>query len=765
MKMDFDEKEKSFKSAEGQICEIVFIDRDVSLSEKRPYANEHACRLNEPGQYDRFARKNCEIKHNGKCVDVIYGIKKGKSEIQAYRYPKKTWDADDARAHCKSHDGKFEAAAEEKGMEEETIRKIKIGKQYRNFTIDTREIDEKKRTVPLSFSSEEPVERWWGVEILDHEKKSVNLRRLKRGGALLIDHDMRNQVGVIEEVSIDEADRKGRASVRFGRSAKAEEIFQDVLDGIRSNVSVGYQIEEVVLEKEEKNKPSTYRVSRWEPYEISLVAVPADINVGVGRADEDGKEIEIRIPAKDERTIENKTSGIQIPKKEERKMEKCTKCGANMVEGKCPTCEAAAVRSAAPPPPVAAANAVEMEKERKRGIENLCNINKIPDNIRDAWISQGLSMVEVSDQLLLVLEERGRNNPQAMGSIGLTRRETESFSLVKAILACIDSDWRNAPFELDCSRAVAKKLNKVVENTKFYVPFEVLERKVEVPVHREGRRDLSVAYGGGAYLVDTTNIGFIEMLRNRAVVFKMGARRLSGLQGNVTIPKHSGAATAYWLTSETTELDESQQTILQVVLTPKTVGAYTEVSRQLLLQSTPGAEGIVSDDLAQVVAIGADYAALTGNGLAGKPLGIISTPLIGGVTGTSLGYAGILEFQTDVAGSNVTPIRGGYVTTPTVAGLMMAEMKAANTYSPVWDGNIWDGMMCGFPSMSSNQMPSATMIFGDWQEMVVGEWGVLEVEVNPYANFKAGIVGIRALYSMDCGLRRPVAFSYAHTIT
>jgi len=642
-------------------------------------------------------------------------------------------------------------------MKNETIRKIKVGKQYRTFTIQTREIDKEKRTVPLAFSSEEPVERWWGIEILDHQKKSVNLRRLKRGGALLIDHDMKNQVGVIEGVSVDEEDRKGRANVRFGRSTKAEEIFQDVLDEIRSNVSVGYQIEEVILEKEEKNKPPIYRVTRWEPYEISLVSVPADITVGVGRQEDDnGKEIEIRIPKQEERTI----------------MDKCVKCGAELVNEKCPTCDVAP--RVVPKPgenrSVEIINPekkepVEMEKKRKQAIGNLCKANKLDDRYRDMWIGQGIPIEEVSEDILKILEERGTSRPQSAARIGLLPAETEQFSLSKAILACVDKDWRNAPFELDCSRAVAKQLNKIQEPTKFYIPFEVLQKEVETPIRRDGRRDLSVAYGGGAYLVDTTNVGFIEMLRNRSVVMRMGARRLTGLQGNVTIPKHSGSATAYWLTGETTEIDETQQTILQVVMTPKTVGAYTEISRQLLLQSTPGAEGIVTDDLAQVVALAADYAALAGSGLAGAPLGIIYTPLVGTQSGTTMAYGGLLGMQSDLAAANVTPLRGGFVGTPATAAILMAEMKVANDFSPCWEGNMWDGQMCGFPAMSSNQIPTAGLLFGDWQELVIGEWGVLEVEVNPYANFKAGIIGVRAVYSMDVALRRPVAFCWSVTVT
>jgi hypothetical protein len=97
--------------------------------------------------------------------------------------------------------------------------------------------------------------------------------------------------------------------------------------------------------------------------------------------------------------------------------------------------------------------------------------------------------------------------------------------------------------------------------------------------------------------------------------------------------------------------------------------------------------------------------------------------------------------------------------------LQMTRVKFATTASPLWEGNVWDGTMAGFPAMSSNQVPTATEIFGDWNEVVVGEWGVLEIEVNPYANFQAGIIGVRALYSLDVGVRRAFAFSVATSIT
>ncbi len=148
------------------------------------------------------------------------------------------------------------------------------------FEIRADRVDDKQRTVQLTFSSEEPYERWWGTEILDHRAGAVRLDRLNAGGALLMDHNTRDQIGVVERAWLE--GRKGHAIVRFGRSARATEVFEDVKDGIRKLVSVGYRIYDLVLERSNEDA-DVYRAQDWEPYEISLVAVPADPTVGVGR--------------------------------------------------------------------------------------------------------------------------------------------------------------------------------------------------------------------------------------------------------------------------------------------------------------------------------------------------------------------------------------------------------------------------------------------------------------------------------------------------
>lgn len=165
---------------------------------------------------------------------------------------------------------------------DDQLREIRGTRVERVFQVERDGLDTDKRTAWLSIASEEPCERWWGVEILDVRAGSLRDKRLKSGAPLLVGHDPADQVGVVEDFEITPG-RKLRVLARFGRSARAEEIWQDVLDGIRKNTSVGYIIHDLLLEKSEEGV-NTYRVTDWEPLEGSLVSIPADPTVGVGRA-------------------------------------------------------------------------------------------------------------------------------------------------------------------------------------------------------------------------------------------------------------------------------------------------------------------------------------------------------------------------------------------------------------------------------------------------------------------------------------------------
>jgi HK97 family phage major capsid protein len=280
-------------------------------------------------------------------------------------------------------------------------------------------------------------------------------------------------------------------------------------------------------------------------------------------------------------------------------------------------------------------------------------------------------------------------------------------------------------------------------------------------------RDMTVASaGGGGYLVATENQSFIELLRNRSVAYQAGVQRLPGLVGSVTIPKQTVAATPVWLANEASTVTESTPTFTQVALTPHTVGAYIELSRQLLLQSQPAAEMIAMQDVSQVAAIAVDLAVLSGTGGSGQPTGITATGSIGAFTGTSLAAPGVLDAQADVIAANVYPVSPAYITTGAVAALLMARPELPTTGTTrLWLGSMADGQIFGVRAMASAQMTAATMLYGDFSKCVVGEWGTLEIETNPYANFQAGIIGIRSMVTIDVGVRYAGAFSYATTIT
>lgn len=175
---------------------------------------------------------------------------------------------------------KFDAAAFRRLPAAEQIEQLRGIRAEREFRIERAGIDEQRRTAWMSIASEAPVERWWGVEVLEISEAAINAERLKVGAALLVNHDRNEHVGVIDGYEI--AGGKLRVLARFGRGVRATEIWRDVLDGIRVSTSVGYEINELKLVRTEGDT-NHYRAVRWTPFEASLASVPADAGVGVAR--------------------------------------------------------------------------------------------------------------------------------------------------------------------------------------------------------------------------------------------------------------------------------------------------------------------------------------------------------------------------------------------------------------------------------------------------------------------------------------------------
>jgi HK97 family phage major capsid protein/HK97 family phage prohead protease len=610
---------------------------------------------------------------------------------------------------------------------------LKLPRLARDFSATQIEKREADGIYALSFalSSELPVERWFGTEVLSHAPGAIDMSRISTGAApLLFNHDWSDPIGMIDGGRIE----GGRLMVdaHLFDTPRAQEV-RAMIEGGLKNVSIGYDIRAM----EENTKTNTYTATDWLPLEGSIVTVPADPSVGLGRS-ADEPEKPVRIVRTGETAVPTPTASPATTKE------------AIMAETQnAPAGAAAETRSH---------DSAATERLRIGTLENMARQHKVDSDTLKNWINEGVSVDDAAMRCLDMLTVRaGTEHKVAPAELGMSRTEIDKFSMMKAVRAIVNKDWSKAGLELEAHKAIQQRMggNPLNEHS-FYVPLEVQKRGAT--------RDMTSAGASGSnYLVGTENMSFIDLLRNRSVAMRMGARMMGGMVGNVTIPRQTASASTSWLSSESTAITEGQPTIGQLSLSPKHVGAYTEISRLLALQSSPDAESLVMADLAQAVGLAVDLAALSGSGASGQPTGITATAGVGSVTGTSLAYAGMLEFQTDI-GNALAP-SCGYVTTAAVAALLAARVKFSSTASPLWDGSLLDADVCGFHGMSSAQVAAATMIFGDWAQLVIAEWGSLAIEVNPYANFQAGIIGVRALYAVDIGVRVPGAFSVATSIT
>jgi HK97 family phage major capsid protein len=589
--------------------------------------------------------------------------------------------------------------------------------------------------IPVVVSTDAVVDVADGPEVLVHTPDAVDLRRAPlpiiathAGGQV--------NVGIVDNLAIVGGQLRGMA--RFGSRPEAAGYRADVLDRIIRSVSAGY-----ARIKAHVRSDGVLITTRWMPTHAALVAEPADIGAGFYR----------------ERTEQEPPFELQAEPAATTVLQPAAPAASKGEAMSAETIATPAGASAEPGQDFRNIDPVQEANRRREAISKMARANGVTDERTvQHWVQSGKSWDQIADDLLQI---RQANSKTAATQLDMPKSDVQRYSMWRAMNAVLSGDWKHAGLELEASQAVAARTSRMHGAKGFFVPLDVQHAKREVQ-----QRDLTVASAsGGGYLVGTENMSFIDVLRNRSVALRMGATPMPGLSGNVTIPKQTAGATAYWLSTEGTAITESALTFGQLALTPKTVGAYVEVSRLLMMQSSPAAEGIVTADLARQVALAADLAVLHGSGASGQPTGITATGSIGSVTGTSLAYAGVLEFQSDVAANNVMPTRGGYVTTPAVAALLMARQRFSSTDTPLWQGNLWDGQMVGFPAMSSAQVNSATMIFGDWSQAVVGEWGVLEVSLNEQANFPMGVVGFRAFYTMDVGVRYAGAFSVATSIT
>ena len=740
---------------------------EIESEDARPYPNEHAARIADPDQFDRFVRVNDEFDDG---IDAIYGVKGDEgAELQSIRFDASKYSAADARTWLSEHDFepiKFEEAIEERnapmsdeleqrhvvdvseteetltivlakdhepmieaeveaengGHLEEERKAPEMETRQRSMHMDAKVEGEDDRRVSISISSEKPVERSFGIEILDHTDRSVDLSFLNSGNApLLLDHDPERQIGVVESVNLDSSARRLRATVRFSKGQLGSEVYDDVRDGIRNNVSIGYKIGR--MERDEKAEGgNTYRVRSWTPLEASIVSIPADDSVGTNRK------------------AELEPTPTPIPAQAERKEPKMSEQDIQAVE----------------------ANArAEYAKTVNEILELGASKNK--RDLANQAIKDGLSVAQFRGILAFASADEPIATPD---NLDLNVQERQEYSLMRA--------FRNAAagrevggFEREVSDEIAKRTGK--EARGFYVPSDIFKRDLTVGTNT-----------AGGFLKPTDHLGgeFIDALRPNLVTANLGARMMSGLSGDVAIPALNAKTAVGFVAENAAPAAEGAPTFRQVTMAPKTIAQYVDLSRKLMMQSDPSVEQVIRDDMLRQFAAKIDDVAIEGGG-SNEPTGITGTSGIGsvamGTNGGAITYAKLVDLESEVAIDNALGGRLSFLTNPKVVGKMRQTPRQATGV----EGNFIlndSNTLLGYGVASSTLVPSdltkgtssgvcSAVIFGNFADLMIGMFGGLDVLVDPYSGSTTGATRISMFQDVDVAVRHAESFAAILDVT
>lgn len=585
-----------------------------------------------------------------------------------------------------------------------------------------------------SFSSEFPCQRMWGKEILSHAPGACDTSRFDGGAVpLLFEHNPSLLIGKVESAEIKK--KRGYCTFRFSNDADAQKRKAQVDEGVLVNISFAYEI----LEYEERGRDEVL-ITKWRPVEISLVSVPIDPTVGCDRS----------MPA----------FPINVEKIGNRSMPEL------LEENKEKPIDLQSVRAE--------------ESMRVRSILALGNkyVDKFGEpslKLANELVESGVPLEGARSKFLDLISNTEEIKPVSTPAekLDLSPKEQRSYSIIRAVQAFIDKDWSKAGFELECSQEMAKRSGGTARG--FFVPI----RDLQVDVQQQRAPYITTTPAAAGRLIETTLMAenFIDLLRNKPMCMKAGARMLTGLVGNVDIPRQNGTGTVFWVAEGSGPTDVAASFDL-VSLRPRTLGVLQSMTRQMMLQATPDIENLVRADMLTIIALEIDRATLDGSGAANQPRGILNTAGIGsvamGANGGAITYDAIIDLETAVMVANADDASLRYMTNAKVIGAL--KKLKETTGAPLWIGETaglsigTPGYLNGYPVMRTNQIPAnktkgtgvnlSSVVYGDFSQVLVGDWGVLDILPNPYGSgYAAGNIEIRALQTLDIAIRQPAAFS------
>jgi HK97 family phage major capsid protein len=614
-------------------------------------------------------------------------------------------------------------------------------------------------TVRLSVSSEQPYYRnfMWdertkdyvhGYEVLGHAEGEVDFTRMK-DGLVIQDTHYGDQIGLMRNPEI--IDGKLCGDVEFCCGERAQEIKRDALAGLRRNMSVGYRVLEYKMDGEAEDGEPIYRAVKWMPHEASFVNCPADTAVGVGRSGAD---------------YENPTGGVPAAVK---KMETKYMDPNQVVE---------CFR-------LAKAGNVEHAE-----VQELIKSGKTFDEVREVLVgklekyqAELRERTEKAEKAASKPETPAGGTPAGVVDEGARKEIAQKYSLAK-VMRALAGERVDIGYEREISQEMESKTGRKAQG--IIIPDFIRAAAngadggltLGTPAFNADTASGGVAgVGGTGSATIATNLlagSFIEALRDALVLSRVGMQTLSGLVGDIAIPK-GGKLTAGWITAENGDASKTNPTFGQASATPHTCGSYVDITRKLLLQSSIDVQGFVVRELVYAIAHALESAGFNGTGNNGEPLGIMSqiTQTVAFTAGAPT-LAKLLEMVSKIDEANGVIGAQTFVGRPSVWALLGSTIDwnsvsgEGGTVGGVTSGrHLLDtatNTCQGYPFVKSNIAPAKQLVFGAFDQLVLCLWSGTDLLVDQYSQCTKGALRVVALQDADFICRQPAAFAKGTTL-
>ena len=600
---------------------------------------------------------------------------------------------------------------------------------YRYAELDSSRAQDDQRTVQASLSTETPVQHRHYKQVLKHTPEAVDLSRATEGKLpLLWAHQQDDQIGICENVHVHAGVL--RARLRFSTSDRGEQIWRDVKAGIIRGISIGCNIEEESFNEDSRNPLMT--VTRWMPFEASIVSIPADINAKIGRAMDLG-------------LLNDRPESLQLMDAQRALLTRYDMAAWVAAEnetrqaGSAPAFEVFEKRMMA----ARSLSDVEGLEEELTALES--TIDQIDDG-GDVCTMRSLAGMEAE------FRQQRTHRPNFLSKSKPIMKDQE-FSLCRALAAQIDNRAaRAANFELETLDQYNDSISSKRDIEGTLVPEDVVFRALNKTT--EGTNLVGMAHRPDL---------FIDALRPRLVTGVMGATILQGLSSDIQIPRKTSDSVATWIEGDGSDsVGQSTPSLDKITMRPQTVGVQCNISRKMLIQGDPASEQLVRETLAYSIAQALDVAALSGDGTGNTPTGILNTSGIGSQTypnGGAPGFDHIVNMEGALMSANADMGNIGYVTTGLLASQLKRTDIGTDTGRMVWTSTAEaQGVLNGYRARVSNNIPAGVVLLGNWSDLFIGLWSGVDLVVDEVTRAAYGDVIITAMMDCDVAVRHSESF-------